>query len=215
MSIVSSSRRAVVGAGLFAVLCAASLPRVAHAGSLDQMREFSAMVKSARGEFVQRSIRSGGKSAEITQGGFVFARPGRFRWEVRKPYEQLMVADGEQVQFFDKDLNQVTVRKASDALGATPAAILFGSTALEQAFDVRDIGERDGLEWLEARPKSKEAGFEVIAIGLRDGLPEAMDVNDAFGRRTQFQFRQLERNPVIDPSVFRFTPPKGADVVRQ
>jgi outer membrane lipoprotein carrier protein len=198
---------------LFAALALSAGPTLA--GSVEQLREFAANVRSARGEFQQRTLKSNGQVVEAGSGTFAFARPGKFRWEVLKPYEQLMVADAEQVQFFDKDLNQVTVRKISDALGATPAAILFGSADLEQTFTLTDLGERSGLQWLEARPKSKEAGFEVIAIGFRSGMPEAMEVHDAFGRHTLFAFKAIERNPAIDPANFRFTPPKGADVVRQ
>ena len=184
-------------------------------GALAQLREFVQATQSARGEFSQRTLRSGGQSADQASGGFAFARPGRFRWEVRKPFEQLMVADGERLHFYDKDLNQVTVRKLSDSLGASPAAILFGSNDMEASFVLKEAGARDGLEWLDAVPRSKEAGFDRIQIGFRAGLPEAMEVRDAFGRTTLFAFRGIERNPKIDPEAFRFVAPKGADVIRQ
>ncbi len=185
------------------------------ATSLEQMREFSRSARSARGEFTQRTLKSNGQVAEASSGLFAFARPGKFRWEVKRPFEQLMVADGEKVFFFDKDLNQVTVRKMGDALGATPAAILFGSADLDQSFVLKDQGERDGLSWLEARPKSREAGFESIGIGLREGLPVGMEVRDAFGRLTLFTFGKIERNAAIDAQEFRFVTPKGAEVVQQ
>ncbi len=171
--------------------------------------------QSARGEFTQRTARAGGARAESGSGAFWFARPGRFRWEVRTPYEQLMLADAQKLYFYDKDLNQVTVRKLADSLGASPAAILFGSDALERNFTLEEAGERDGLDWLDALPKSKDAGFDRILIGFRGGLPQAMEVLDAFGRVTQFTFRNLERNPKLDPELFRFVAPKGADVVQQ
>ena len=187
----------------------------AWAGAMEQMRAFSSSTQSARGEFTQRTFKASGQVAEASSGNFAFAKPGKFRWEVRKPFEQLMVADGESLYFFDKDLNQVTVRKMGDAMGATPAAILFGSAELDQSFVLKDMGERDGLQWLEARPRSKEAGFDLISIGFRDGSPEAMDVHDAFGRRTLFSFKGVERNPKIDGEAFKFVTPKGVEVVKQ
>ena len=130
------------------------------------------------------------------------------------PYEQLIVTDGERLHFYDKDLRQVTVRKVGDAISATPAAILFGSNDLDANFVLKEAGAADGLEWLEATPRSRESGFDRIRIGLRAGLPEAMEVRDAFGQTTRFQFRGIERNPSLDPALFRFTAPKGVDVVQ-
>jgi len=195
-----------------------STPAPAQAGgdkAQAQLREFVTGTQSARGDFTQRSARASGAQAESGSGTFWFARPGRFRWEVRTPYEQLMLADAQKLYFFDKDLNQVTVRKLGDALGASPAAILFGTDSLERNFTLKEAGERDGLDWLDALPKSKEAGFDRILIGFRGGLPQAMEVRDAFGKVTQFVFRNLERNPKLDPELFRFVAPKGADVVQQ
>lgn len=179
-----------------------------------QLREFLSGTKSARGSFTQRAQRAGA-GIETASGVFAFQRPGRFRWEVRKPYEQLMVGDGEKLYFHDKDLNQVTVRKLADSLGASPAAILFGSNDLERNFTLKDDGTRDGLDWVNALPRSKEAGFDRIVIGFRAGLPEAMEVRDAFGRTTWFTFSGFERNPRFEPDTFRFQVPKGADVVEQ
>jgi outer membrane lipoprotein carrier protein len=223
-----SRRRAVLLLACLAPLCAmhaygqtgataatAQAESAPQGAALSQLQRFVADTRSARGEFSQRTLRGAGQTAESASGTFAFSRPGRFRWEVRKPYEQLMVADGERLYFFDKDLNQVTERKLADSLGASPAAILFGANDLQRSFTLTEAGERDGLAWLDALPKSRDAGFERITIGFRDGLPEAMEVLDAFGRTTRFAFRAIERNPAIDPVAFRFVAPKGADVIRQ
>lgn len=204
--------------GLFAAaaLLFLALPAgAAAAGAVAQLREFVSGTAAARGEFTQATSRGSGQRVETASGTFAFSRPGRFRWEVRKPFEQLVVSDGERVSFFDRDLNQVTVRRLSGALGASPAAILFGSNDIERAFELREAGSRDGLEWLDAVPRTRDAGFERILIGFRNGLPEGMEVVDAFGGTTRFAFRAIERGARVDPSAFRFVPPKGADVVEQ
>jgi outer membrane lipoprotein carrier protein len=197
----------------FLVLCCASA--AANAGGLEQLQRFLAQTNSARGQFTQTVLGAAGQKLESTQGVFAFDRPGRFRWEVQQPFEQLMIADGEKLWFHDVDLNQVTIRTLGDALGSTPAAILFGAAELERGFDLRDLGEREGLEWVEALPKSQDQGFNRIAIGLRNALPEAMEVRDAFGRTSVFVFTGMQRNPGLPPESFRFTPPPGADVVQQ
>lgn len=214
------SRRTVLrtlGVSLWSALpwLAAGPARAQAGGALAQLQAFVSETRAARGVFLQRTLRQSGQPAESGSGTFAFSRPGRFRWEVRRPFEQLMVADGEKLYFYDRDLNQVTVRKLADSLGASPAAILFGSNELERSFVLKDTGARDGLEWLDAVPRSKDAGFERIQIGFRAGLPEAMEVRDAFGRTTVFAFSGIERNPRFDADTFRFVPPKGADLIQQ
>ena len=197
-----------------AAVLSATWPVAASAAAIDQLREFATATKAARGEFTQQQVRANGRLGESASGRFAFARPGKFRWEVTAPYEQLIVTDGERLHFYDKDLKQVTVRKVGDAIAATPAAILFGSNDLDASFTLREAGAVEGVEWLEAIPKAKDSGFERIRIGFRGGLPEAMEVRDAFGQTTRFAFRAIERNPSLDPALFRFTPPRGVDVVQ-
>ncbi len=159
-------------------------------------------------------VQSRTKASQPASGDFVFQRPGRFVWRYTKPYEQLLVADGQQLSIYDKDLNQVTVRKLGDALGSTPAAILFGSSDLDRSFDLKDAGARDGIAWLDATPKNRDTQFEKISIGFRGGELAAMELRDALGQTTTLEFANVERNPKVDASTFAFTPPKGADVVK-
>jgi outer membrane lipoprotein carrier protein len=207
---IRSTRMRTTLVGIAVVL---STIGAARADAIDDLHAFSAQTKTAKGNFVQR-VQSRVKASAPTSGDFVFARPGRFRWSYTKPYEQLLVADGEKLSIYDKDLNQVTVRKLGDALGSTPAAILFGSSDLDRSFDLKDAGVRDGVAWLDARPKGKDTQFEKISIGFRNGELAAMELRDALGQTTTLEFSNVERNPKVDASTFAFTPPKGADVLQ-
>lgn len=196
-------------------LLAADSPSSGAGVAFTEFQTFLKNTRSARGSFRQQVLHSSGRVMETTEGSFAFSRPGRFRWEVKKPYEQLLVADGEQLFFFDRDLNQVTIRKLGDAIASTPAAILFGNESIDRDFVFTEAGRHEGLLWLEAAPRSRDAGVERMVIGLRSGLPEAMDVVDAFGRTSRFTFGMLERNSSIDATLFGFSVPAGADVIRQ
>lgn len=175
-----------------------------------QLERFVARTESATGRFMQ----SAGAAGEATRGEFAFARPGRFRWEVKEPYPQLMVADGEHVYFYDVDLAQVTIRPMDQALAATPAALLFGNGALDTHFDIAVQGEADGLQWLRAVPRERDAGFERIRLGFAGNLPVRMEVLDAFDRTSVFTFSDWRQNPPDDPARFEFQVPEGADVIR-
>src|SRR5574341_774744 len=181
--------------------------------AMDRFKTFVRDIKSARADFEQKVHDRSGKLTQESKGSFVFQRPGLFRWVYAKPVDQVIVGDGERVWIHDRDLNQVTVRKLSNALGSTPAALLAGSADVEKAFQFKDAGARDGLEWLEATPREREAGFERVLMGFgADGI-HAMELVDHFGQTTKLRFSKLVRNPKVDRSEFRFTPPKGTDVL--
>lgn len=190
----------------------------AVASALDQFKNFVATTKAAKGEFTQRIVKtsSGGmKVSNVSSGSFLFARPGKFIWIYQKPYEQRLQADGEKLYIYDKDLNQVTVKKLGSALGSSPAAILFGSNDLEKNFTLKDGGAKDGMEWLQATPKTRDTTFDQIGIGLRNGVPAAMELRDSFGQVSLLTFTKFEKNPPIAENQFKFAVPKGADVFEQ
>src|SRR3954452_5617743 len=193
------------------LLCA--FASAAHADAVERFRSFLKSTQSARAEFEQKVYGRENKLLQESKGSFVFQRPGRFRWTYAKPADQVIVGDGERVWIHDRDLNQVTVRKLSKALGSTPAALLAGSGDIEAAFELSEAGMRDGLEWLEAKPREREAGFERVRMGFSASGLQAMELLDHFGQTTRLRFTNLTRNPKLDAEEFRFTPPKGADVL--
>jgi outer membrane lipoprotein carrier protein len=185
----------------------------AYSASIDRYREFLDATRSARARFEQKVYDRNGQPVQESKGSFVFQRPGKFRWVYDKPADQVIVGDGKRVWIYDRQLNQVTVRKMESALGSTPAALLAGGTGVEKAFVLTDGGEKDGLEWVLAKPREREAGFESVRMGFdRNGL-QAMELTDPFGQTTRLRFSHLQRNPKVDPQSFRFDPPKGADVL--
>jgi outer membrane lipoprotein carrier protein len=192
---------------------ALSLAGVARAAGLDRLNAFMSGTQAATGEFEQRIYNRDRKVVQESRGTLAFQRPGRFRWEYAKPYPQLIVGDGVRVWVYDQDLNQVTVRKLDQALGATPAALLAGANDALKAFALKDEGAQDGLEWVEAIPRDRDSTFERIRMGFGSTGLERMELTDNFGQTTELRFRGLRRNPRVDPELFRFNPPKGADVV--
>lgn len=197
----------------YLVFLLAAFATAAHAGALERFKSFLSATQSARADFEQKVYGRDGRMTQASKGSFVFLRPGRFRWTYAQPLDQVIVGDGERVWIYDRDLNQVTVRRISKALGSTPAALLAGSSDVEKAFELTEAGTRDGLEWLEARPKDPDAGFERILMGFSGTGLAAMELTDNFGQTTRLRFFNLQRNPKVDPADFRFEPPKGADVL--
>jgi outer membrane lipoprotein carrier protein len=197
---------------LLTLLSLVSLPALSQS-SLDRFQTYVRTTQAARADFEQKVYDRTGKLAQESKGNFAFLRPGRFRWTYAKPNPQLIVGDGERVWIYDEDLKQVTVRRLAKALGSTPAALLAGAADIEKAFDLSDAGDKDGLAWVEAKPREKEAGFERVRLGLGVSGVEAMELVDHFGQTTRLRFSSIQRNPKLDGSEFKFTPPKGVDVL--
>lgn len=190
---------------------------LAHATAMDALREFVKETRTGKVAFTQTIISRSGKVSNPASGTFQFARPGKFRWVYQKPYEQWIVGDGDKLWIFDKDLNQVTVRKLGASLGQSPAAILAGSDDLEKNFILKEAGTQDGLEWLEATPRAKDTTFDLVRIGFRSEggamALAAMELRDTFGQTSVLSFGKVERNAALPPDTFKFTPPPGADVI--
>lgn len=197
----------------FFIACLASAMPAALAGGLDQLKAFVEGAHTGKAEFTQTVTPKSGKKVQKAAGSFIFSRPGRFRWVYDQPYYQLIVGDGVKLWIWDKDLNQVTVKKLGQSLGSSPAALLAGDNALDKNFVVRELGEKNGLEWVEATPKGEDSNFELVRIGFKDSLPRLMELRDNFGQITNLTFVDFTRNGAVDASQFRFSPPKGADVV--
>ncbi|HLU77081.1 MAG TPA: outer membrane lipoprotein chaperone LolA [Burkholderiales bacterium] len=185
----------------------------ATAGGVERLQQFMSRTQTAQGEFAQRIYDHSGRVTQESSGRFAFSRPGKFRWTYEKPYAQLIVGDGARIWIYDEDLQQVTVRKLDQALGSTPAALLAGSNEALKGFELKDEGVREGLEWVLAVPREQESNFSRIRMGFSEAGLAAMELADSFGQTTVLTFDKLRRNPALDPELFKFTPPEGADLI--
>ena len=187
----------------------------AHADAVDTLREFVRDVKTGRAGFTQTVTSPDGAKKKTSSGSFEFARPNRFRFAYTKPFVQLIVADGQKVWIHDTDLNQVSSRKIDQALGTTPAALLTGGS-LDKDFDLSALPAKDGLEWAQAVPKAKEgAVFQSLRVGFKGKDLAAVEIVDSFGQRSRLDFSQMTPNVALPADAFKFSVPKGADVIEQ
>jgi outer membrane lipoprotein carrier protein len=209
-------RSVFAGVALFACAMAA------QASGLDSLEHFVKSAKTGRAQFTQvvtgpsREGQAG--RTKTSSGTFEFARPNRFRFDYNKPFEQTIVADGQTLWLYDADLNQVTARKQSDVLGATPAALIASAPdveSLRKDFNLEAAGDAQGLQWVQATPKAKEGQLHSVKVGFRGNELAALEILDSFGQRSVLTFTRMELNTALSPGLFQFKPPKGADVVKQ
>jgi outer membrane lipoprotein carrier protein len=198
-----------------ALLAGALIAMPASAGSIEKLHAFIEQTRSAKANFTQEVTDANGIVQQQTSGTVQFQRPGKFRWTYDKPFEQIIVGDGEKLWIYDKELNQVTQRNLDKALGSSPAALLAGADDVDKYFSLNAVGVKKKLDWLEVKPYNEDSLFEKIRMGFRGNTLEVMELRDHFGQRTTITLSNLQRNPKTSPELYTFTVPKGADVVTE
>lgn len=171
-------------------------------------------LNSLRADFVQQVFDEDFRLLQTSSGRMYMQKPGRFRWDYQKPYQQIIVADGSRLWLYDSELEQVTVKRLDTALSSTPLALLSGAAPIQQAFTIRRIASgEDQLQWYELRPKEKQTEFKLLRVAFDKGQLRAIELEDMFNQRTRLDFQHLERNVSIDPALLRFVPPADVDVI--
>jgi outer membrane lipoprotein carrier protein len=179
---------------------------------IKKLQSFLKSSKSLTADFKQVLINEAGSPYQSSSGLFYLQRPGKFRWDYLKPFQQQIVSTSGKVWFYDADLEQVTVKTLDESVGSTPALLLSGEISLEDNFIMENQGAEGDLLWIRLLPKNKESSFKYIVIGLNKGVLGGMELSDNFGQLTRIYFSNVVLNPPIKPSVFEFKAPAGADV---
>jgi outer membrane lipoprotein carrier protein len=196
------------------LILAQALPvAAATADGVARMHAFLADVHSLKADFTQVVLDSNLKQVKESHGTLSIKRPGRFRWDYSKPNPEIIVADGKRLWLYDVELQQVTVKPLNDTLAASPAVLLSGSNDVEKSFMVEDQGDKDGLAWVDLKPKVKDTDFEDVKLGFKGDDVAVMELKDNLGNLTRISFDHLQRNLEIGDATFTFAPPKGADVI--
>ncbi len=179
---------------------------------IKKLQAFLKTSKSLTADFKQVLINEAGSPYQTSSGVFYLQRPGKFRWNYLKPFQQQIVSTSGKVWFYDADLEQVTVKTLDESVGSTPALLLSGEISLEDNFIMENQGEEGDLLWIRLLPKNKDSTFKNIVIGLNKGVLGGMELSDNFGQLTRIYFSNVLLNPPIKPTVFEFKAPAGADV---
>jgi len=210
------NRFAISAAGLcigLSLLFGVAGPSSAATGR-ERLRAFTSDLVSLKARFRQTVFDEQHQPTEDSRGIVYLQRPGRFRWSYTEPYPQEIVADGKRVWIYDSELAQVTVKRLNLALGQTPALLLTTRQPLEKSFFIKELGSKDGLAWLELKPRRADATFTSMRLALDSQALRIMELTDSFGQRTEIRFSAIEKNPRIAPSRFVFSPPAGTDVIK-
>lgn len=180
--------------------------------SFQALKAFLANTQSLKAKFEQVSIDESNRPVQVSNGIFLLSRPGKFRWEYQKPFQQQIVSNGEKVWFYDVDLEQVTVKNKASSMGSAPALLLSGSVDLEKSFTLEQLRDEEGLQRFKLVPKSENSGFQYVLLGLEKQTLKSMELNDHFGGLIRIRFSDIETGIQLDDANFIFTPPAGVDV---
>jgi outer membrane lipoprotein carrier protein len=205
----------------------------AEASQPTQLDAYLDNLKTLRATFLQTLADAQGHEIDRATGKIVVQRPGKFSWEIHPQVAggadpakdaaaaastgsgagQLMVCDGRNLWFFDRDLGQVTVKPVDDALSATPAMLLSGAVDVRKNFTITPAGDRIGLSWVLVEPHGAEADFREALFGFDKGELKRMILEDKLDQTATVIFDKIERNTKVSAAEVSFTPPKGSDVI--
>jgi outer membrane lipoprotein carrier protein len=203
-------------AATFALLAVTAAANAAtkSTGPASDVEKYLNGLSSWSADFKQTIADGQGHVLRTAEGKFYLARPGKFRWDYSQPSEQMILADGKQIWFYDKDLAQVNVRSVDGSLASTPAALLSGTSSVGSEFDIEARPDDGGLHWYQLKPKRADTDFQVVRIGFdKDGELAQMFLADKLNQITQIAFTHPVKNPKLAPDLFSFTPPPGVDVI--
>lgn len=178
-----------------------------------QLESFAAGLVSLQARFRQVVVSSDGRMQDSSEGQVWLSRPDHFRWAYGGDFPELVVADGDIIWIYDEALEQVTVKDQASAGISSPLALLTDPDRLNEKFEIREVGESGELQLLELRARDMETEFERLLAGLNNNVLELLIMEDAFGLRTEISFTDIQRNPELDPALFKFAPPAGSDVI--
>jgi outer membrane lipoprotein carrier protein len=188
-------------------------------------------LRTLRTTFLQTLADPNGREIDRATGTLVVQRPGKFSWDIHpQPVSgatgtnaggagagggagQLMVCDGTNLWFYDRDLQQVTVKPVDAALSATPAMLISGAVDVRQSFTISPVGEREGLEWVLVEPAGAQADFRSALFGFEHGELRRLILEDKLDQTATIIFQKIERNGPVRPAEVSFKPPAGADVI--
>ncbi len=189
------------------------LSAAAQGSPASDVEKYIAGLASWSADFKQTIADDSGKVLRAAAGKIYLQRPGKFRWDYSEPSEQLVLADGKQIWFYDKDLAQANVRDMDATLASTPAVLLSGGAPVSSQFDIKALPPSDGLEWYQLIPKHTDTDFQLVRIGFAKGELASMFLADKLNQVTQLSFTHQSRNAKFAPDLFTFTPPAGVDVI--
>lgn len=178
------------------------------------LSEQLARLRGLSANFEQRVTAADGHPLQTSAGVLQLAKPGRIYWVAEPPYEQTVVADGSGIWVYDPDLEQVTVKALHRQLDNSPAALLVGDAEqVLKEFRVC-IAEAGRNQRILLRPLTTDSIYTEIELDFADGVPSAIRMQDSLGQRTVVELRDVELNPVLNPAVFHFVPPRGGRLSR-
>lgn len=208
--------QALSGCALAAMLLMGSAQAQTEAtvdSGYDTLDRFFKGLQTLQSDFAQSVQDSRGQVSDSSTGKLAIKKPGKFRWDYAKPNAQTIVSDGERIWLYDPELEQVMIRRADLSLNGTPAMLLSGDGKLRDSFEIEHVEQRDGMTVINLSPKRADTDFKLVQIALRKDELVAMSLTDKLGQTTLLQFKQFKRNAAIADAQFKFTPPKGVDVI--
>ena len=205
--------RALLGS-LAALLMTTSLAS-ADEGAADRLADALSRYSTFQAAFTQVVADEQGRVMQETTGNLKARRPGLFYWETDPPANQFIVSDGETVELYDPDLEQVTIQKLDEQVSITPALLLSGETeGLAETYDITEQRYGENTREYTLLPRSEDSLFISLTLTFYDGELQAMRLEDSLAQRTELEFGNVRINEQVPDAAFELDYPESVDVIQ-
>lgn len=138
-------------------------------------------------------------------GELEIARPGMFRWQYLKPYQQLFISNGNGVWLYEPDLMQAQWLDGLEAVDPVAMRLLNGQVRNDE---VHLLGISEDKKTYHLRI----GATQELWLTLSDGMPRWIESRDPLGNSNRITLTQIKKQQP-DKARFHFDVPEGVDVI--
>ena len=202
----------------FSALISVITPAMADDASAKAAADLSSLLKnyeSFQSDFIQIVVNENGNRVQESRGSLKAKRPGLFYWETREPHSQFVVSNGETVEVYDPDLEQVTIHNLDERVQTTPALLLSGEVDnLNETYRVSSRSPGESTREFTLEPRSEDSLFVSLRLTFHNGELQEMRMQDSLAQLSVLSFEDIRLNAPGEDNAFTLNYPDSVDVIR-
>ena len=160
-------------------------------------------------------MESDGGILEESNIKMLLKKPNGFYWETITPYQELIVTNGIKLWNYQPDLEQVVIEDWDVSKSELAAQLLSGKTEnLDSQYIIEELSDtnNDSQEFV-LTPVDADSIYTQISINFITSELDLIYLNSRNGQQTVWRFDAIERNQILEDSLFDFQPPAGIEII--
>ena len=155
------------------------------------------------------------RATQVESGVLSLRKPGRMRWDYTTPPHKWFLSDGKNLFLYTPDDHKVERSKMKDTEDIrAPLAFLLGRLNFYKEFRSFRLRPEGAANWIEAEPNSNNLQYSRVEFLIgEDSRIRELRIVGQDQSILHFQFEGEQLNPPLNPKIFVFQVPPGAEMV--